>query len=358
MNNDDVPEWLHALYAICTCSRSTVLCPGEIASLLGASSTNVDLCHLDPEDVERQLPRVAALRAAHPEAPLSAIAGYQPLNPRGLLETACRLVLSEGSGTPEQHIALDALRAAFDLEPEVLEAMVDERLVERIPSFPSAEDLGALRAVEPELAPDPEVWKSLDERLRRKVLDVARFYRSLGFFAPQSSWSDQELASALYAYHAANTFDPEPRSEWGYLAADRARVWTVDFTGTGDGPSHDLEAAVRHLSRISAGAFAPTAVSQRSTPRGPRLIVELGDSTIELGDLIESPLQFDLMLLEKLGEASPKLSFCCGFDDDVDAHHFIVVERKVLPDLLERSLGLFGPDDFRDFREWAQNYGP
>jgi hypothetical protein len=112
------------------------------------------------------------------------------------------------------------------------------------------------------------------ETPRKFLLDCARFYRGLGFFAKHASLSDEELADELdrirqedWEYH----LDPNNRMDEMVLASwDEDRVWWEDaYEWLGELGTMYTD-ALQGWARISRGAFRPTDIVETwASPDGP-----------------------------------------------------------------------------------------
>lgn len=113
-----------------------------------------------------------------------------------------------------------------------------------------------------------------DQSRRQHLLDCARFYRSLGFFAEQAALPDESLADVLdRTWRDAWERDFDSRTVMDELLLahlDKDRVWWEDaFEWLGDVETMYAD-ALQGWGRISRGAFRPTDVSESwETPDGP-----------------------------------------------------------------------------------------
>jgi hypothetical protein len=357
MNETRQLPWI-SLYALCTCIQGARPTSLELATIERLAGEVAELRPLT--DLAAALEEVAATRQAHRRDPLAPVVGLRGGAARPVLAAACDLALATGEMTLEQNMALDALRARMGLGDAVLEAMIEEKTLALLPSVELAAPKDPMELDELNrpvvLTPDLAAWKDLSRAAKSKLSRLARYYRHRGLFAEQRDLSDIELASALYRYRKSTYTAEVADSEWEYLGADRSRVWTLDFTGNDSGAHIDLAAATRHLARISAGTFAPSRIEARRARGGARLDIELDGQTLELKGLIDSPIHFDLVLLERLSDAVPELAFIGGVSEDL--HYFMVVAREHLAGLSRRrGLSVLSRADFREFRHWAREYG-
>lgn len=182
-----------------------------------------------------------------------------------------------------------------------------------------------------------------------EALDVVQRARPLGFFAGQDERSDADIAADLAAAWRSEFVGEVAQSAWEYLALDRARVWTVDFTGRDLRPSISAADAVMALGAISGGAFRPTTIEEEAAPDGTRSIrFHHGSKDVEITGLLQPPIHFDLMLLARLEAAAPWLAFRVGAHED--RHHMVVLRQGQLPALQALDLTLLDPEDLAAFR--------
>jgi hypothetical protein len=351
---EDAAIWVYALQR---CRRGARLTSAErvtLARLMGAHRELEPAWGRAAPQVLAEVERLEGAHAADPFAPVASLR-LREAPARRLLQAACDFALSDGELTLEQNMRLDELREHLELGEDELAALIDDRMLARLrppePPFGGAKMLTGLNAPLNLTKVDPSFWRSVPRDAQVHALDAARFWRGLGFFTEQRDWSEVELAAALERYRASTYATPPGASDWDYLTADRARVWTVDFTGNDNGPAWGVAAALEQLGRISAGEFAPSKIKVKSAGRTVSVEFQVSGQILRFGGLIRSPIHFDLTLLERLDEAVPHLSFCVGvFEDD---HHLVVVKRKLLAKLRRRKLTLYAGQQFEEFRRWA-----
>ena len=142
------------------------------------------------------------------------------------------------------------------------------------------------------------------ETPRGFLLDCARFYRGLGFFAKHTALTDEQLADELERIRREEWerhLDPNDFMDQFVLASwDKDRVWWEDaYEWLGDLETMYTD-ALRGWARISRGAFRATDIVETwASPDGPVSVeFTMDDARYRLAPVIEgSPETLDTNLL-------------------------------------------------------------